>query len=285
MMAAPDPDMLWPYKRRIPGPLYWLYRAMRTAGVAFCFAGFWTGCLLVGWLVLPWLVLWPGTSARKMGRALRAVHWGFRFFHFTMYSLRLYHRRTPFTLLRPNGIPSDTAVVLVANHPTLCDTTAIVSLFPKVVAVAQPAYAAHPLLKRVVRMCGFVPVGVQMLKECEERLRTGFDVLIFPEGTRSPYGGGIQTFHRGAFEIAARAKVPVVLLKLTCSPPALSKKLPIWKYSDRMAVLTIEPFDTIYPADSGLDSRAWARTIEERYRELLGYSAPASELQSVGGVS
>ncbi|MBA3455380.1 MAG: 1-acyl-sn-glycerol-3-phosphate acyltransferase [Deltaproteobacteria bacterium] len=284
-MSTHDPNHpLWPYKARIPGPLYWLYRGMRTAAVAFCFAGFWTGCLLVGWLWLPWLVLWPGTSAAKMGRALRAVHWGFRFFHFTMHTLRLYHRKTPFKVLRPNGIPSDTAAVLVANHPTLCDTTSIVSLFPNVVAVAQPAYAAHPLLKRVVRMCGFVPVGIHMIKECEERLRTGFDVLIFPEGTRSPYGGGIQPFHRGAFELAARAKVPVVLLKLTCTPPALSKRLPIWKYSDRMAVLTIEAVEMIHPADSGVDSRTWARTIEQRYREMLGYSASASELQSVGGV-
>lgn len=284
-MATHDPNhLLYPYKARLPAPLYWLYRAMRTAGVAFCFAGFWTGSLLVGWLWLPWLVLWPGTAARKMGRALRAVHWGFRFFHFTMYSLRLYHRRTPFKVLRPHGIPSDTAVVLVANHPTLCDTTSIVSLFPNVVAVAQPAYAAHPLLKRVVRMCGFVPVGIHMIKECEERLRTGFDVLIFPEGTRSPYGGGIQPFHRGAFELAARAKVPVVLLKLTCTPPALAKRLPIWKHPDRMAILTIEAVDMIHPADSGVDSRAWARTIEQRYREMLGYSATASELQSVGGV-
>ena len=50
----------------------------------------------------------------------------------------------------------------------------------------------------------------------------GLDVLIFPEGTRSPFGSGLQPFHRGAFEVAARANVPVVLLKLTCSPPALA---------------------------------------------------------------
>ena len=111
----------------------------------------------------------------------------------------------------------------------------------------------------------------------------GLDVLIFPEGTRSPFGSGLQPFHRGAFEVAARANVPVVLLKLTCSPPALAKRLPIWKHPDRMPVLTIEAIETIYPADSQLDSRAWARTIEERYMDLLGYSRPPVELQSAGG--
>ena len=274
---------LYPYKAVLPAPLYWVYRAIRVATVVFCFGAFWLGCLLVGWLWLPWVVLWPGDRTLKIRRALKTMHWGFRFFHFTMHTLRLYHRTTPFKVLRPSGVPATTPVVLVANHPTLCDTTSIVSLSTHVVAVAQPAYAAHPLLKRLVRMCGFVPVGIHMFKECEERLRMGFDVLIFPEGTRSP-AGGLHPFHRGAFELAARAKVPVVLLKMSCSPPALSKRMPMWKYSDRMAVMTIEPFDTIYPADGVLDSRAWARAIEKRYQELLGYSPSTSEQQSVGGV-
>lgn len=78
-----------------------------------------------------------------------------------------------------------------------------------------------------------------------------------------------------------------MLLKLTCVPSALSKRLPIWKIADRMAVLTIEPIETIHPADSELGSRAMCRAIEQRYRDLLGYPSPAgaaSEPQSVGGV-
>jgi 1-acyl-sn-glycerol-3-phosphate acyltransferase len=114
-----------------------------------------------------------------------------------------------------------------------------------------------------------------MLEDCERRLRSGFDVLIFPEGTRSPFGGGLQPFHRGAFEIAARAKVQIVLLKLTCSPPALSKRLPIWKVADHCAVLTVEPVDMIDPAATGLGSKALCRVIEQRYAEMLGYSPPA----------
>jgi len=282
-----SPVPLYPFKAWLPAPLYWPYRAFRTLTVALCFAGFWSGAVLVGWLWLPFLVLWPGTREVKMKRALRMVQRGFRFFHFSMRALWLYRRTSPFRTLRPAGAPADSPVVLVANHPTLCDVTSIVSLFPNVVAVARPSLANHPLLRRLVRGCGFVPVGTHMLKECEERLRMGFDVLIFPEGTRSPVGGEIHPFHRGAFELAARAKVPVVLLKLTCTPPALSKQMPIWKFADRMAVLTIEPFDMIHPADSELGSKATARAIEQRYRDVLGYPASAvvaSEPQSVGGV-
>jgi 1-acyl-sn-glycerol-3-phosphate acyltransferase len=267
------PVPLYPYKAWLPAPLYWPLRAIRTLGVAFCFAGFWSCSVLVGWLVLPVLALWPGTTRERIGRCLQAVRLGFSFFHFVMRALRLYHRRSPVTSVRPNGTPADTAAVLIANHPTLCDVTSIVSLFPNVVAVARPGFANNVLLQRAVRACGFVPTGIHVLKDCEDRLRMGLDVLIFPEGTRSPVGS-LQTFHRGAFELAARAKVPIVLLKLTCEPSALSKRLPIWKIADKTAVLTVEPFDIIDPAKSGLASKELCRAIEQRYREVLGYSEP-----------
>jgi 1-acyl-sn-glycerol-3-phosphate acyltransferase len=270
-MAASAPVPMYPLQDRLPAPVYWTYRAVRTLGVALCFAGFWSGVVLIGWLWIPVLWLWPGRRADKMRRVHRTMRRGFRLFHFVMRTLRLYHRQSPVQRLRLGEAP----VVLVANHPTLCDVTSIASLFPGVVAVASPRFAANPLLGRLVRGCGFVPTGSHMIRECEERLRMGFDVLVFPEGTRSPAGGGLHPFHRGAFELAARAKVPIVLLKLTCAPPALSKRLPIWKVADRMAVLTIEPFDVIYPADVGPDSKALCRTIEQRYCDLFGYPAPA----------
>ncbi|HMG22425.1 MAG TPA: lysophospholipid acyltransferase family protein [Kofleriaceae bacterium] len=130
-----------------------------------------------------------------------------------------------------------------------------------------------------------MPTGAHVLRDCADRLRMGFDVLVFPEGTRSPVGGQLYPFHRGAFELAARAKVPIVLLKLTCVPAVLSKGLPIWKVSDHIATLTIEPIDVIYPADGGIESRTLCREIEQRYRDLFGYPAlavPASEPQPLG---
>lgn len=265
--------VLYPLQARLPAIVYWPYRAFRTALTAACFAAFWTGAVMAAWVVLPISALWPGTRSEKMRRALGAVRFGFRVFHATMRVLRLYHRVSPVTALRPGASP----VVYVANHPTLCDVTSIVSLFPNVVAIARPSFAANRLIRRAVLLCGFVPTGTHVLGDAAERLRMGFDVLVFPEGTRTPRGGSVRTFHRGAFELAARANVPIVLLKLTCVPPALSKGLPIWKVSDRMATLTIEPFAVIEPGSVGKDSRALCHEVEQRYRDILEVpTAPAS---------
>jgi 1-acyl-sn-glycerol-3-phosphate acyltransferase len=275
-MNARSAVPLYPFKAWLPTPIYYCYRAFRTLAVAFCFAAFWSGTVLVGWLWLPIVALWPGSRVERMRRVQRSVRRGFAVFHFVMRALRLYHRVSAVSSLRP----ADSPVVLVANHPTLCDVTSIASLFPNVVAVARSSFARNPLLGRVIRICGFVPTGTRVIQECEERLRMGFDVLVFPEGTRSPVGGALHSFHRGAFELAVRAQVPIVLLKLTCAPAALSKGLPIWKYADRMSVLTIEPIDIIQPADLKIGSRAMCRAIEQRYRNVLGYSDSATTAAS-----
>lgn len=267
--AMPTDAVMYPFKRFLPAPIYYLVRALRAAGVGFCFAAFWGGSLIIGWLIMPLVWLWPGTRATKLHRMNRFVRQAYHLFHFTMKTLRLYDRRTEATALRADGVPADQPCVIVSNHPTLCDVTSISSLFPNIVAIARPSLANNPLLRPLVRAIGYVPVGLHMLREAEERLKMGFDVLIFPEGTRTPLGGPLRTFHRGAFELAKRANVPIVLVALTCEPPALTKRLPIWKHPDRMAVNTVRPFAAITPGSS---SRGTAHAVEQRYRDVLGYS-------------
>jgi 1-acyl-sn-glycerol-3-phosphate acyltransferase len=286
MVAAVSSVPPHPYKGRLPAPIYWAYRAVRTAGVASCFAAFWSVSVLLAWLWMPVVALWPGSPVDRMRRALAVVRPGFQLFHLMMRVLRLYHRTSPFRVLRPGGVPTETACVVIANHPSLCDTTAFMSWFPNIVAIASSRFVDNPLFGRASRLAGFIPTGAHVLREAEQRLRMGFDVLVFPEGTRSPVGG-LHPFHRGAFELAVRAKVPIVLVRLTCEPPALSKRWPIWKVPDHMAVLTMEPFEIIHPTEQATDSRALCRAIEQRYRHVLGYPVaadPASESKVLGDV-
>ena len=268
-------EPLYPYKARL-GPLYWPYRALRVFTCYCCFAGFWLGCIVAAWLVLPIVALWPGSPAQKIARGLRCTRFGFRVFHFAAHTLRFYTRTSPAKSLRPGDKP----VVIVANHPTLCDVTSIVSMFPNTVALARIGLANNPLISRAVRLCGFIAAGNRVLADCEERLRMGFDVLVCPEGTRTPMDGPLHPF-----QVAMRAKVPIVLVKLAIEPSALSKRLPVWKIPDKMALLTIEPFDIVDPTKYS-DSRALCRAVEQRYSDLLypalGQVAPIAK--SVGDV-
>ena len=47
---------------------------------------------------------------------------------------------------------------------------------------------------------------IACLGKCQELLKQGASVLFFPEGTRS-HGPRMGTFKKGAFSVAAKAKV------------------------------------------------------------------------------
>ena len=65
LVPGPGPSEAerFPLKARLPGLVYWPYRAWRTFGVASCFGFFWLGAVLFAWIGLPILSLWPGPCA------------------------------------------------------------------------------------------------------------------------------------------------------------------------------------------------------------------------------
>lgn len=65
--------------------------------------------------------------------------------------------------------------------------------------------------------------AIQSLQAAAEKIRNGASVLLFGEGTRSP-DGRLQTFKRGAFNLAVKSGVPVVPLTINGSYSILPKK-------------------------------------------------------------
>lgn len=253
------------YRERLPYPVWILYRAMRTVAVASAFAGFWTGGVLLSLVVFPVLALLAKDPVRACQRVLRA---SFRLFHGYMRLLRLFDAK-PFRLelARP--------CVIVANHTTLVDVTAILSQVPDVCCVAKDGLAQNRLLGGLFRLAGFLPAGGSlversaMMSEAKAKLAAGFHVLVFPEGTRSPERS-LLPFHRGAFEIACQSDVPVVPLLLRCDPSALRKNQRFWQQPDTCANLTIEVDPPVLPAAYEKKSRTMRRDVESHYRSRLG---------------
>ena len=260
-----------------------LRRAVRLAAILSAFAGFWGGAVLLAWLVLP-LVAWfaPRLSTRPRIACQRVVAWTFRVFHGYMRALGLLDARVVSDLPRFERGP----VVFVANHTTLVDVTAILSRIPNVSCIAKPVYSSNPFVGRLLRLAGFLDAGrgveerAGVVTAAVERLGEGGHVLVFPEGTRSPEGG-MRRLQRGAFEIACRAKVPVVPLVLRCEPSALRKGQKVWDQPDGLAVLSIAALPPIDPAEFGHSSRRMRDAVDARYRTELGLTI-AGPLQSSG---
>ncbi len=246
------------------------------AGTGFLFFG--AGGLLLSWTILPVLRRRANDGPTRSALSREAVRRAFMLFHDY---LRVLHLVRCNPRHHADALPTEPAVV-VANHPTLIDVTAIMAADPSLICLVKPSHFRGWLLGPLLRYCWHVPsvvghaaAGAGVIVESLRRLEAGLPVLIFPEGTRSPVGG-LNRFRRGAFEIACRGGVPVVPLHVEMNPPMLSKHAPWYMAPSRTPDLTVTALPRMDPTDFGNDSRAMARAAEAGYKRVLAGQALVS---------
>ncbi len=252
-----------------------LVRFARGLGVVFAILYFWSGAFVLTWFVLPrlyWQERDPLTRRRRM-QLVVASSW--RWFH------RQLERATLYRCAYVGDELVDGPAVLVANHPTLLDVTAILARVPHACCVVKSSLIRSPLVGRLLRACGHVAAGdgslmagIGVLDAVTARLQEGFPVLVFPEGTRSPLGG-MHRFRRGAFEIAKRGGVPIVPLFLRCDPPALGKGTPVWQHPRRCPTLTVHVGKAL--PTTALDPTDLCKNVERDFRARLVRALPSRE--------
>ena len=187
---------------------------------------FWTGGALLSWIAIPALTfLYRRDPVLAQRRCRQLMCSSFRFHVRYMQLCRLidYDAKSIEAQL-PRG-----PFVLIANHPTLIDVVLLLASYPSICCVAKAEIFESPLVGSMLRACGHINAGagtlfdgVSVMDGAVARLQAGDPVLIFPEGTRSPWLS-VGRFRAGAFVIASRAQVPVVPVSIRARPPGLMK--------------------------------------------------------------
>jgi len=103
-----------------------------------------------------------------------------------------------------------------------------------------------------------------VLEEAIDRLKAGYGVLIFPEGTRSP-PNELHPFMRSPFEMAARAGAPLLPVFIQCQPPALMKGVPWYRFPNAFVDYQLKALEPV-KIDTG---RSSVRTAMKEVRDLL----------------
>ncbi|MBW2463987.1 MAG: 1-acyl-sn-glycerol-3-phosphate acyltransferase [Deltaproteobacteria bacterium] len=128
----------------------------------------------------------------------------------------------------PPDLPKDRAFVVVASHPTLLDVIFCMGWF-RLLTVVKASWYRSWTLRFVTRMTHYIPAAglpeddgdfEPSLERMVAQLKLGRSLITFPEGTREPHGKLLR-FHRGPFEVATRARVPVVPLFIATDKPFL----------------------------------------------------------------
>lgn len=128
--------------------------------------------------------------------------------------------------------------VVAANHPTLIDVVLVTALLPKTLYVAKSSLLRNPFVSAFVRHTA-MPDDENLPETVRPYLREGWNVLVFPEGTRSPMEGGLNPLHRGTAQLILRTGAPLVCLGIGVSRKILAKGQSPAEMGDRRVVFTI----------------------------------------------
>ncbi len=257
----------------------WSFRRSASLLILFASLAFYALMAPFGYAILAMVAVFPVRDWARRTRLLQSI------IRRAFTGLHTYLRWIRFLHFRPAD-PCPVGVgpcVVVANHPTLTDALALLASVPgactAVRADIYDSYWIRPLLRGAGHFSagsGNPLSGVSVVGSSVERLKQGFRVLLFPEGTRSPAGGGLRPFGRTAFEVACRADVPVVAVLIRENPPWLAKGAPIAASKEVMSVKTVQLLKVAHPRDFFGDSRLLRDYVESAYRQALALPTASS---------
>lgn len=113
------------------------------------------------------------------------------------------------------NIPKDTSVIFASNHRSNADPPLVgCGIRGKHAFMAKEELFRNKLFGWLIRSLGAFPVSrgkgdTAVLDTAVERLNSGCNLMIFPEGTRSK-DGKVHRGHSGAAVIAARANKQII---------------------------------------------------------------------------
>ena len=217
------------------GMLNLIDRSWRILATAIAFTTFGIGGLLLRLLAFPLLQLCVRDRSRQIACSRLTIQRSFQLFIKLMRLIGiLRYDIEGIDRLRRQG------QLVLANHPTLLDVVFLVSLVPNANCVVKASLARNPFMRGPIRAAGYIcnNSGAGLIDDCIASVKAGDNLIIFPEGTRTPANGKLQ-LQRGAANIAVRGELDMTLVTINCSPRSLTKGLPWWQVPPRRMHFTI----------------------------------------------
>ena len=115
-------------------------------------------------------------------------------------------------VINPLGEDFSKPAIVISNHQSFLDILSTVMLHPRLILFTNHWVWNSPVFGFIVRMADYYPVmqGAEgSLDLVADRIRKGYSVIVFPEGTRS-VDGKMRRFHKGAFFLAEKFQLDIL---------------------------------------------------------------------------
>jgi len=133
-------------------------------------------------------------------------------------------------------------LLILANHPTLIDIVFLIAFVKRANCIVKSALWRNPFTYATVRAAAYIrndDDGSRLIDDCIAAIRRGNNLIIFPEGTRTPADGAIA-LRRGAANIAVRGLRNITPVLIRCAPAMLAKGIQWWRLLSRSSHFRIE---------------------------------------------
>lgn len=144
------------------------------------------------------------------------------------------------------SLPKDMGFTIYSNHSSWIDPTLIMnSLYNyPVIGLGKESAFKIPIIGKFAPKLGFVMIiredprqSARAIKIVVSRVKEGYSMIIFPEGTRNSNHDTVLDFKAGAFKVALRSELPIVPLTLV---KPIKKK---WRLFTKIKIVVHEPIE------------------------------------------
>ncbi len=129
------------------------------------------------------------------------------------------------------NVPIGRPAIFMVNHVSNLDPPVLLPNLPgRSSVLLKKKITDIPMFGRALLMAQFVPVDRSNSREAAQRsvaaaaeaLRSGLNILVFPEGTRSPTGR-LSNFKKGPFFLARETSAPIVPIAVSGTETMMRK--------------------------------------------------------------
>lgn len=160
-----------------------------------------------------------------------------------------------------------TPAMIVSNHQSHLDLMGVMMMTPKLIILTKNWVWHNPFYGIIIRYADFFPMTdtEQMMDDLSLKIKEGYSVVIFPEGTRSATCR-IQRFHRGAFYLAEKLNLDIIPVFIR----GFGKVLPKTSFHLHPGHLSLEVWPRMKRQDiAGTDYRVLTKKIHQMYIDRM----------------
>lgn len=229
-----------------------MIRFIRGFGVVLLFTIFGICSFFLGFVVLPLLQIFmkfeksenslssnDSKDKKKREKFSRLIHKLWHFYTNLFVKLGLIK-------INLNNVEQVRGKIIVSTHPTFIDIMILIGIYDNSLCLAKKELLNNIFLKNIIKNV-YIPNNVELeefKKISTEVLNDGYNIIIFPTGTRTVEGEDLK-IHKGAAALQIESGADIIPIKMKCDYPFLQKGQPIYDASDRLITYSINQLEPI----------------------------------------